>query len=84
MGKAFTFEKEHPELFGGRLLSQIGIFFSDRTRDHTLFGNLSKDYYADYSKTLSLFFETVSAPIRCFLFRKRRLNISRSSSQVWL
>ena len=56
IGRAFTFEKEHAELFGGRSLAQVGVFYADKTRDHTYFGNLARGYYADYSKTLSLFF----------------------------
>lgn len=54
IGKPFTFEKEHPELFDGSQIGQLGVYFSYETRNHTCFGNLAKGYYADYSETLAL------------------------------
>ena len=54
IGKAFTFEKTHPELFAGSQIGQLGVYFSYETRNHTCFGNLAKGYYADYSETLAL------------------------------
>ncbi|MBQ8230520.1 MAG: hypothetical protein IJZ34_01110 [Lachnospiraceae bacterium] len=52
IGKAFKFEKEHPELFCGDQIGQVGVYYSDETRDHTFFGNLQKGYYKDYARTV--------------------------------
>lgn len=52
--KPYTFEKEHPELFNGRQVAQVGVFFSYETRNNTFFGALYKGYSADYSETLRL------------------------------
>ena len=52
IGEAFAFEKAHPELFGGKQVGQLGVYFSYETRKHTLFGNLQKGYYRDYAATL--------------------------------
>lgn len=57
IGKAFTFEREHPNLFGGRSLARVAVYYSGETRDHTFFGNLQKGYYKDYGATLRAFFE---------------------------
>ena len=54
IGRAFRFEKEHPELFSAKPISQVGVYFSDETRDHTMFGNIKDGYYADYSSTVLL------------------------------
>lgn len=54
--KVFTFEKEHPALFGGKQLAQVGVYYDSETRDHTCFGNLRKGYYKDYAETLRAFF----------------------------
>lgn len=56
IAKAFTFEKEHPDLFGGKPLAQVGVYYDSETRDHTFFGNLRKGYYKDYAETLRAFF----------------------------
>ena len=53
-GRAFGFEKRHPELFGTRLIRQLGVFFSRETRDHTLFGSLTAGHSQDFSQTLQL------------------------------
>ena len=53
---AFAFEKAHPDLFGGEQVAQVGVFFASQTRDHTMFGNLSKGYYRDYRSTLRMLF----------------------------
>ena len=53
-GRAFGFEKRHPELFGTRLIRQLGVFFSRETRDHTLFGNLVNGHSCDFSNTVQL------------------------------
>ncbi len=52
----YTFEKEHPELFTGDQIAQIGVFFSYQTRNNSFFGNLSKGYYRDYAHTLRTLF----------------------------
>ncbi|MBE6702304.1 MAG: hypothetical protein E7585_02695 [Ruminococcaceae bacterium] len=59
---AYTFEKEHPELFTADQIAQIGVFFSYETRNNSFFGNLSKGYYRDYARTLrALFAAGISA-----------------------
>ncbi|MBQ9098611.1 MAG: hypothetical protein IJY50_04185 [Clostridia bacterium] len=57
VGKAFTFEAEHPELFSGEQVGQLGVYFSYETRKHSYFGNLEKGYYKDYGATLQILFE---------------------------
>lgn len=52
--KAFTFEKEHPQLFSGEICPQVGVYFSYETRNHSLFGNLTKGYFQDYSRAVEL------------------------------
>ncbi|MBO5868211.1 MAG: hypothetical protein J6Q54_04815, partial [Oscillospiraceae bacterium] len=56
VGEAFGFEKQHPELFSGDLIGQLGVYFSYETRNHTMFGNLAQGYPEDYMQTLSLLF----------------------------
>ena len=68
IAKAFTFEKEHSDLFGGRSLAQVGVFYSDKTRDHTFFGNIRKGYYRDYAHALRLFFGAGISADTLFLF----------------
>ncbi|MBQ6352053.1 MAG: hypothetical protein IJJ28_02150, partial [Lentisphaeria bacterium] len=53
-GRAFGFERRHPELFDTRPIRQLGVFFSRETRDHTLFGNLTDGHSRDFSNTLQL------------------------------
>lgn len=52
----YTFEKEHPELFTGEQIAQIGVYFSYETRNKLCFGNLGHGYSKDYSKTLRTLF----------------------------
>ncbi|MBO5269793.1 MAG: hypothetical protein J6B77_03335, partial [Clostridia bacterium] len=54
IGRAFSFEKTHPELFSGAQVGQLGVYFSYETRNHTFFGNLNRGYYKDYSDTLEM------------------------------
>lgn len=68
VGKVYTFEKEHPELFGGNPLAQVGVFYDSTTRDHTCFGNLSTGYYKDYSATLRTFFGAAISANTLFTF----------------
>ena len=53
LGTAFGYEKNHPELFTGRFVGQMGVYFSNETRNHTFFGGISNGYSADYSKSLT-------------------------------
>ena len=50
---AYTFEKEHPFLFSGEPIGQLGVYFSYETRNHTCFGAMVKGYCRDYSQTLT-------------------------------
>ncbi len=68
VGEAFTFEKEHPELFDGSFVGQMGVFFSEETRDHTLFGCLSHGYTNDFSKALTALFRAGICPHTVFHF----------------
>lgn len=52
IGRSFAFEKTHPALFEGEQIGQVGVYYSSDTRDHTMFGNLHRGYYRDYSHTL--------------------------------
>lgn len=57
IGDAFTFEKEHSDLFNGEQIAQAGVYFSYKTRNHTFFGSLQNGYYKDYSTTLQTLFK---------------------------
>ena len=70
IGRAFGFEKEHAELFEGKQVGQIGVYFCYETRNHTFFGNLNKGYYKDYSSTLELLFSAGLSPHTLFAFPK--------------
>ena len=54
--KAYTFEKEHDDLFDGDSIPQVGVYFSYETRNNTCFGNLDRGYFMDYSRTLGILF----------------------------
>ena len=54
VGKAFRFEKGHPELFDTTPVRQAGVFFSRETRDHTLYGNLHDGLARDFNQTHKL------------------------------
>ena len=56
VGRAYTFETEHPELFDAEHFAEVGVYFSYETRNHTFFGNLTNGYHADYSGTLKALF----------------------------
>lgn len=68
VGEAFCFEKEHPELFSGEPVGQLGVYFSYETRNHTFYGNLSRGYYQDYSDILRLLFQKSISPHTVFAF----------------
>ena len=51
---AFTFENKHPDLFDGVSASQIAVYFSYETRNHSLFGGTVHGFIEDFSETLQL------------------------------
>ena len=53
-GRAFRFEKAHPELFTSKLIRQVGAYFSCETRDHTLYGSLRNGHSQDFSNVQQL------------------------------
>lgn len=65
---AYTFEKEHPYLFNGKQVGQLGVYFSYETRNHTCFGSLEKGYIADYSETLKQLFRAGISAHTLFTF----------------
>lgn len=70
VGKAFGFEKEHPELFMGKQVAQLGVFFSYETRKHTFFGAVHHGYYLDWRRTVEQLFEVGISPHTVFDFPK--------------
>ena len=70
VGKAFGFEKEHPELFTGKQVAQLGVFFSYETRKHTFFGAVHHGYYLDWRRTVEQLFEVGISPHTVFDFPK--------------
>lgn len=66
VGEAFTYEKEHPHLFAGDVVGQLGVFFSYETRNHTLYGDLNCGYYKDYGDVLRLLFQNGICPHTVF------------------
>ncbi len=70
IGHAFTFEKEHPDLFGGEQIGQLAVYFSYETRNHTFFGALNKGYFKDYHDTLEELFKAGLSPHTIFDFPK--------------
>lgn len=70
VGHAFTFEKNHPELFEGEQVGQLAVYFSYETRNHTFFGALGQGYFADYRATLETLFLAGLNPHTVFEFPK--------------
>lgn len=70
VGKAYTFEKEHPQLFQGELASQVGVYFSYETRNHTCFGYMGTGYTDDFRKTLEYLFQAGISAHTVFSFPK--------------
>ena len=68
--EAFTFEKEHPQLFEGETAGSLGVYFSYETRNYTLYGNLTHGYPRDYSSVLQLLFSRGICPHTVFSFPK--------------
>lgn len=56
VARVYEFEKEHPELFSGEQVAQVGVYFSYETRNNTFFGSFDKGYCSDYSETLKALF----------------------------
>ena len=56
VANVYTFEKDHPHLFQGDSVGQVGVYFSYETRNNTFFGSLDRGYYADYSEALKILF----------------------------
>lgn len=66
IGNAYRFEKEHMQLFEGKQIAQLAVYFSYETRDHNFFGNFINGYYKDYAFTIeTLFHEGISAHTIC-------------------
>ena len=70
VGKAFGFEKDHPELFTGKQVAQLGVYFSYETRKYTFFGGSQKGYYLDWRRTVEQLFEVGISPHTVFKFPK--------------
>lgn len=68
VGTAFGFEKNHPELFSGEPVGQMGVYFSYETRNHTLYGSLAKGCAGEYSSALTLLFRQGICPHTVFSF----------------
>jgi len=68
IGRAFGFEHDHPELYAGEQIGQVGVYFSYETRKHTCFGNLDHGYYGDYRATLKHLFAQGLNPHTLFEF----------------
>ena len=66
VGKVYGFEKEHPELFEAEHIGQVGVYFSYETRNHTLYGNMVKGYFKDYSGALNLLLKNGLSPHTIF------------------
>lgn len=66
--KPYGFEKAHPELFEAENIGQLGVYFSYETRNHTLFGNMTKGYYKDFSAALNLLMQNGLSPHTIFTF----------------
>ena len=68
--KPYAFEKAHPELFEAEHIGQVGVYFSYETRNHTLYGNMDKGYYKDYSGALNLLLKNGLSPHTVFTIPK--------------
>ena len=70
VGRPYAFEKDHPELFEAANVGQLGVYFSYETRNHTLYGNMTKGYYKDFSGALNLLMQNGLSPHTVFSFPK--------------
>ena len=65
---AFTFEKDHPQLFDGEMAGQVAVYFSNETHRHSCFGSIYDGYSKDYSATLKMLFLAGISPHTIFDF----------------
>ena len=70
VGRAYTFEKEHPQLFDGKMFGQLAVYFSYETRNHTCFGYGSTGYTKDFQDTLKTLFHAGISAHTVFQFPK--------------
>jgi len=68
VGRAFGFEKNHPKLFEGELVGQLGIYFSYETRNYTMFGGAEQGYAKDFSHTINSILREGISPHTVFSF----------------
>jgi hypothetical protein len=68
VGKAFGFEKDHPALFEGKQVAQLGVYFSYQTRKYTFFGGVQRGYYSDWRRTVEQLFAKGISPHTVFAF----------------
>ena len=68
VGQAFGFEKNHKALFRGDFVGQLGVYFSEETRDHTLYGFLNSGYSRDFQNALIDLFRNGLCPHTVFAF----------------
>ena len=64
--QAFSFEKMHADLFGGEFVGQLGVYFSDETRNHTMSGSMYNGYPKDFGDALTLLFREGICPHTVF------------------
>ncbi len=63
IGPAYTFEKKHPELFGGEPAGRTAVYYSYTARDRSLYGSLLKGYYADFRAVMTGLFAAGACPV---------------------
>lgn len=68
VGKAYTFEKDHPQLFDGDMVGQVGVYFSYETRNHTCFGYMTTGFSKDFQSTLQALFRAGISAHTIFTF----------------
>ncbi len=70
VGKAYSFEKNHPQLFAGDMIGQLGVYFSYETRNHTCFGYMTTGYTRDFQRTIQALFKAGISAHTVFEFPK--------------
>lgn len=60
---AYTFEKQHLELFNGKVIPQVSVLFPYETRNHTIYGSLVKGPAHDFTETVALLFSHGITPV---------------------
>ncbi len=48
MSSCYRFEAEHPQIFSGTPVAQVGIYFSYETRNHSFYGNLEDGFPKEF------------------------------------